>query len=333
MPIIKFEDYKPALPFRNGHVSTIYPVYMRKQKHPGYDRVRISTPDDDFLDLDFIKSGSKKVVLLCHGLEGSSNSQYILALSKLLAGNGYDVAAINYRGCSGEMNLQPSMYHSGATYDLHTAINFLGKDYQQIDLVGFSLGGNLTLKYLGENTAKVNKKINKAIAVSVPLDLEKASIQIGKWYNWQYDKNFRDHLIQKIKAKNKINPELSLKDIGKVKTLYDFDNFYTAPYHGFKDAEDYYEQSKSIQFLSNIKHNTLIINALDDPFLPKECYPFELLKEHPNVWFGAPKYGGHVGFVDYGKEFYWIEKKILWFLETEINKKEPSTIADSSFSL
>ena len=151
MPLIEFDDYRPALPFRNGHVSTIYPVYFRKQKHPGYDRVRINTPDDDFLDIDFIKSGSNKVALLCHGLEGSSESQYILSLSKLLSQNGYDTAAINYRGCSGEANLQPIMYHSGATYDLHTVINFLEKDYDQIDLIGFSLGGNLTLKYLGEN--------------------------------------------------------------------------------------------------------------------------------------------------------------------------------------
>lgn len=317
MPIIKLNGYKPILPFRNGHIVTIFPVFFRKQDHPGYERVRIDTPDDDFLDLDFVKSGNKKVVLICHGLEGSAQSHYVLSLSKLLAKNGYDAAAINYRGCSGEMNRQPIMYHSGATYDLHTAIDFLAQQYEKIDIVGFSLGGNLTLKYLGENTDKVNKKISKAVAVSVPLDLAKASIQISKWYNWQYDKNFRKHLVAKIKAKHKVNPEISLAQVQKIKTLYDFDDHYTAPYHGFKNADDYYEQCKSIQFVSSIKHKTLIINALDDPFLPKECYPFELTENHPNVWFAAPRYGGHVGFVEYGKEFYWIEKQVLRFLDED----------------
>ena len=315
MPLINFDDYKPGALFRRAHFNTMYPAFFRRQCKPKYERVRIDTPDDDFLDLDFIKKGNNKVAMLCHGLEGSSASQYIVAISRLLSKNGWDVLAMNYRSCGGEVNRQPMLYHGGATYDLVTVIKYLEKSYEHIDLIGYSLGGNLALKYLGEDPKGVSKKINKVVAVSAPIELGKASIQISRPSNWHYNKSFRDSLVKKLLRKNKITPEISVKNIDKVKTLRDFDDRFTAPYHGFKDAWDYYSKCQSIQFLPFVKKETLLINALDDPFLPKECYPFELLKKHKYIHFAAPRYGGHLGFANFNKEFYWIEEKILSFLK------------------
>ena len=146
MPIISGDDFSPSRIYRNGHIGTLGPYIFGRWAAPVFDRVRIDTPDHDFLDLDFIRSGHKHLVILCHGLEGSSQSNYIGHFAAQFAHNGYDVLAMNYRGCSGEMNRQFHMYNSGKTDDLNHVVSSFANQYDRIAIVGFSLGGNLTLK-------------------------------------------------------------------------------------------------------------------------------------------------------------------------------------------
>lgn len=309
-------DYKPRNFLKNGHFNTVYPTLFRKQNPPPYERVRIFTKDNDFLDIDVLRNNKKKLAILCHGLEGSSLSKYIIGTGEVLVEKGWDIAAMNYRGCSGEMNKNLIMYHSGATYDLDEVFNYFEEDYEEVILVGFSLGGNLCLKYVGERGLTQNHKISKVTAVSVPVDLEAGSINISKRANYIYQKRFIQSLSKKVKDKHALFPnDIDLSKLKKTKTLFDFDDLFTAPIHGFRDAKDYYAQSNSLQFLKNIKIPALIINALDDPFLPKECYPFEEVACNEYLELITPRYGGHVGFAQYGKKNYWVEKKIADFAQ------------------
>ena len=234
--------------------------------------------------------------------------------ASLLQRNDWDVAAYNYRFCTEDINLQLRMYHSGATDDLDTVVQHYKDHYDEIALVGFSLGGNLVLKYAGENGKSIDTKISKVIALSVPVDLGAGSINISKVHNYIYQKNFLTSLTKKIKAKHQQYPnDIDLSLLKKVKTLFDFDNIYTGPVHGFNDAWDYYTQCSSKQFIRDINIPCLIVNAQDDPFLPEECYPYQEAKDNKLVHLLVPKYGGHVGFVT-SREHYWDEEVINHFL-------------------
>jgi len=313
---LSVQSYRPKFLLRNGHFNTVYPALFRKQEVPDYIRREIATNDNDFIHVDLLEGGYKKLAVLCHGLEGSSSSQYIVATGGLLHSNGWDIAAVNYRGCSGVINNQLRMYHSGATDDLQLVIDSVIGDYDEIVLIGFSLGGNLCLKYTGENQGKLHSKITRTIAVSVPVDLKAGSINIGKRSNRIYENNFLNTLTEKILEKHKQFPnDIDLSLLKEMKKLYDFDDMYTGPIHGFNNAENYYAQCSSKQFLPLINIPTIIINALDDPFLPKECYPFEVVKANKYLEMMVPKYGGHVGFVERNKKHYWIEKTILQWLQ------------------
>lgn len=310
-------DYKPAFLLRNGHFNTIYPSLFRKQTTPAYHREEILTSDQDFLHTDTLQNGHSRLAILCHGLEGSSNSQYMMATASLLSKHNWDVVCMNYRFCSGTINKQKRMYHSGATDDLSTVIEHYKKAYEELALVGFSLGGNLVLKYAGENSGQ-RDLINQIVAVSVPVDLMAGCINICRPSNYIYHINFLKSLTAKVKQKYAQYPkDIDLGLLKKVKTLYDFDDLFTAPIHGFVDAKDYYTQCSSKQLLKDIDKRTLIINALDDPFLPEECYPYKEVGNNPNIELLTPAYGGHVGFVLRGQKYFWIEQRIASFL----NKK------------
>lgn len=312
-------EYSPPLIFKSGHLNTLYPSLFRKQELPDYKRLELETPDDDFLDVDYLDNSSVRIAILCHGLEGSSASNYIIGTGEALTEQGWDVAAINYRGCSGRINRQLRMYHSGATDDLGLVIDHFLKQYQEVALVGFSLGGNLVLKYCGEQSSAINMKIKSCVGISVPLDLEAGSLNIGKKSNWLYEKNFLKTLSQKVKAKHNQYPDLiSLDPLKKIKTLYDFDDYYTGPLHGYADAHDYYSQCSSKNFLREIKIPTLIINAKDDPFLPAPCYPDHYTLP-VNVKTLTSKYGGHVGWVRRGQKYYWAEEMVGRFLGGDID--------------
>ena len=314
MPLIE-TDYTPPFLSKNRHFNTIYSSLFRRIKRIPFKRKRIETSDNDFLDVDLIDNGSKKIVILCHGLEGSSNSKYILATAKLLSKNGYSIAAMNYRFCSGEINRQLITYHSGKTDDLHTVINYVLPNYDAIYLVGFSLGGNLILKYNGDGLFPLSSKIKASVAISVPIDLKGSSISLQKRENKLYNWRFLRTLSKKMFLKhNQFPKELDINPLKTIKNLTDFDEYFTSKINGFKNAQDYYFKASSKQFICNISRPTLLINAKDDPFLSQSCFPINEAKNSLNFYLMIPKYGGHVGFISKG-DFYWSENQILKFID------------------
>jgi predicted alpha/beta-fold hydrolase len=308
------KNYSPPLLLFNRHAETIYPSLFRKVMLQPYERERITTPDNDFLDLDWLKQGSDQLVVVSHGLEGNSERAYMKGMAKVFFSNGYDVLAWNYRGCSGEVNKQLRFYHSGATDDLSTVINHAAAHYKTISLVGFSLGGNLTLKYLGESH-RLNPTIKKAVAFSVPMDLYSSCLQISKPANWLYHQRFLKSLKAKVIEKSKRQIGIDIRKLDNVKTLIEFDDGFTAPIHGFKNAVDYYTRCSSIHYLKNIAVPTLIVTAKNDPFLSAECYPN--LSMHPTILFETPARGGHVGFAQFNENgLYWSELRALAFIKS-----------------
>jgi len=315
MPLIKNTTYSgPAILF-NGHLQTIIPGLFRRTFALPFERERISTQDGDFLDLDFLKGGSSKIVIITHGLEGDSRRPYMCGMAKHFFSQGYDALTWNFRGCSGEMNSKPFFYHSGATYDLDEVIQHIINDYEEIYLIGFSLGGNLTLKYLGEPIER-SPKIKKAVAISVPLHLKSSCIKISTGENIIYARRFLRTLKQKIRLKSLSFPELiSTNGLEKIKTLKEFDNVYTGPMHGFNDANHYYDKCSSLYFLGGIQIPSLILNAKNDPFLSPQCFPVELGNSLESIYMEFPEIGGHVGFSPRKrKEIYWSEKRAFEFI-------------------
>jgi len=316
MPILT-TTYKPNLLFRNGHIATIYSGLFRKVKGVSQKRERIILPDQDFLDLDWSFSNEKthKLVIILHGLEGSASRHYMLGSAKMSNQNNIDAFCVNFRGCSGEVNKSFQSYHSGKTDDLAEVINHITNHYHYdtIYLKGFSLGGNVILKYLGE-TEELPKQIKAAVAVSVPVYLKGSLERLMALDNKMYSIKFLRDLKQKLKEKQVLYPEKITNSLIKsVKTLKDFDDVYTSKAHGFKDAFDYYEQSSSLQFLNQISVPTLLINAINDSFLSKECYPIKEAKSNPNLFLELPKYGGHVGF-HHKNNIYYTESRMIQFL-------------------
>jgi predicted alpha/beta-fold hydrolase len=308
------ENYVRPLFLPNRHLETIYPSLFRKVELQSYQRERIETLDKDFLDLDFLRQGASHLVIISHGLEGNTERAYIKGMAKVFFEKCFDVLAWNYRGCSGEMNRQPRFYHSGATEDLKTVIDKVYPIYQSISLIGFSLGGNLTLKFLGESGATY-KKITTAVVFSVPLDLHTSCLEIMKPYNWIYHQRFLKSLKTKVLQKSSQQPTIRVDRLNSVKTLMEFDDHFTAPIHGFANAIDYYTRSSSIHFVEAIQTKTLIVNAKNDPFLSRECFPD--LKDHTFVRTENPLHGGHVGFAHFGENGrYWSEMRALDFIIT-----------------
>ncbi len=321
MSLITNSSYQPNPWYINGHLETILPGIFRKINSVTYTRERIATPDDDFLDIDWVKNGSKKLVIVSHGLEGNSGRPYMKGMAKIFANNGYDVIAWNFRGCSGEVNKQVRFYHSGASDDLKVVIQHaIGQGYEAIHLIGFSLGGNMILKYLGEQGDKLPKEVKKSTVFSVPLHLHGCSIEISKAHNILYSSRFLRHLKKKIRDKSALMPDqMSSDDLSKVDTLMDFDNYYTGPLHGYKDAIDYYTKCSSIHFIKDIKIPTLIVNALNDSFLSEESYPYEQIKDLALVHLETPSHGGHCGFPGKDQDgYYWSERRALEFIHEEI---------------
>lgn len=321
MPVLE-SNFSPSLPFKNGHFNTIYRPLFVKGTH-NYERVRIDTWDKDFIDLDFSKVGSSVLVVLIHGLEGSSESTYIVSAANELNAVGYDSVAFNLRGCSGEDNLLLKTYHSGKTEDVDFVISYLieNYDYEKIMIVGYSLGGNLTLKYLGEFADRTPKEIIGGIAVSVPIDLNTSGRQMELLKNKIYMEEFLKTLRLKVLEKAHKFPEYQLdKDkLFKAKNFKDFDEIYTAPVFGFDGPLDYWKKASSKPYIQKIKKPTYLITSLDDPFLPKECYPYEEAESMDNFYLLATKYGGHVGFMSgFRHKNKWLEGKIIQFLKDSL---------------
>ena len=259
-----------------------------------------------------------------HGLEGNTQRSYIKAMVKKFNEHNWNSLAINFRGCSGIMNRLYRSYHSGDTQDLREVINHIYSldKYKNIVLVGFSLGGNVLLKYLAEESKAINSKIKAGIAISVPCDLQGACNQIMKSGNILYELRFLKRLKRKLIEKHSQFPNrLQLRDIKKIKTLEQFDDIYTAPTHGFKNARHYYTLCSSKAMLPKIKTPCLVINAKDDPFLSSSCYPIQEANKNSFLYLDMPKYGGHVGFYQAGN-YYWNEYR-TWEFVNRITHLKP----------
>jgi predicted alpha/beta-fold hydrolase len=252
MPLLTFKPYQRPKWLFNGHLETIYPTLFRKVEGINPTRERINTSDGDFLELDWYKNGSSRLAIISHGLEGNSRRAYMLGMAKVFSQNGFDVLAWNFRGCGEEQNRKPIFYHSGATYDLELVVKHAESLYEEISLIGFSLGGNLTLKYLGEIGGK-QTKIKNAVAISVPMDLGNSCDKISSGTNLIYSNRFLTTLKSKVIRKAGIFPqEFDLRKLDQIKTLRDFDDLITGPLHGFSDAEEYYRVNSSLQFLEQM---------------------------------------------------------------------------------
>ncbi len=320
MPLIP-STHNPSFLFKNGHFSTIYSGLWRKIIDFEQKRERIDLPDGDFLDLDwsFSEKPSNKVVILLHGLEGHGQRPYITGSAKAFNTSGYDACAVNFRGCSGETNRLFRSYHSGATEDLEAVVQHIlnEKEYSEIYIKGVSLGGNMALKYVGEDR-DIPKEVKGVVGISVPCDLYSSLKELLKPKNYPYSLRFKKHLTDKLWLKLPLFPDkISTVEIKNIKTLKDFDDIYTSKAHGFEDALDYYNKCSCLQFLPNIKIPSLIINALNDSFLGSDCYPHKEAEENENLYLETPKFGGHVGFHD-SENLYYSEKRAIKFLEEGI---------------
>lgn len=318
MPVLKNSTYKPSLLFRNKHFNTVYRTLFTNSR-VNFTRKRLELTDGDFIDLDISSVNSDRLVMAIHGLEGSSKSSYIVSLTNVLNQDGFDVIAINLRGCSGELNRLLSSYHSGKTEDLEAVIDHIDNhyNYKEIHIVGYSLGGNMALKYMGEKSSL--SKIKSTIGVSVPCDLKATALKMNSFSNRLYLNEFLKSLEKKTIGKLEKFPDsfLTKESIQSIKTFKDFDDLYTAPAHGFKNAEDYWEKSSCKQFIPFIKTPTLLITALDDPFFDTECFPFKEAEASEFFFMEPTTYGGHVGFGTslYNKKDTWCEHRILSFLK------------------
>lgn len=322
MPLIEKSTYRPDWLYRRAHAATILPTLLRRVPAEACARERMSTADGDFIDLDcWWRDGAERpgsghpTVVLCHGLEGNARRQYMLGMARAFGRRGWNVVGYNYRGCSGEPNRQPWSYHSGATGDLREVLEHVQRPDRPVRaLVGFSLGGNLILKYLGEDPDRVLPSVAAAVAFSAPVQLEASARELARLGNLAYSRRFLVRLAAKMRAKAALFPDqVDIRRLSEVRTLQDFDELFTAPLSGFAGAADYYRRCSARQFLPGIRVPSLLVNALDDPFLGPECYPHQEARASGSFHLETPRHGGHVGFRAPGGE-YWSERRAVEFV-------------------
>ncbi len=300
-----------------GHLQTIIPGVRRRVTGVHYTRERINTPDGDFLDLDWVRHKNKRLVILTHGLEGDTYRQYMLGSAKLFSQNGWDVLAWNCRSCSGEMNRAFRMYHHGDTEDISHVIQhaLASAPYDTIALVGYSMGGNITMKYLGVQGENAPKAIKSAVVFSAPCDIEAGANVLDRWDNIIYKKRFLNDLIKKIRIKDQHFPgRLEVSRLKQLRRWCDFDRHFSTPISGYENLADFYKQASAKNYVAGIKVPTLLVSAQNDPILTPACFPMEVAKDHPFFHLELPKQGGHCGFqARGGGEFSWAEKRSLEF--------------------
>ena len=288
---------------------------------------RLETPDDDFLELHHLDAPKgSPVLLLLHGLEGSHRSHYIQGILHDANARGWHAAVLIFRSCSGELNRARRSYHSGETTDLAFVLDHIQASFPSVPvlLAGVSLGGNVLLKYLGEQGTDISRRIRAAVAVSVPYDLARSSRFIDKGFARVYQWNFLRSLRAKALAKLERFPDLFEREkFASARSMFDFDELFTAPVHGFAGAADYYAKSSSLGWLDRISIKTLLLSAIDDPFLPPEVLDDvrEKARQNPHLVTEFPAHGGHVGFVEGSNPLspaYYLEHRVGEFLALEL---------------
>ncbi len=311
--------YHPPPWLRNGHLQSIWPTLFRKVDMIEPHREILPTDDDDELHLDWYRQDSDRLAIISHGLEGHSRRPYVLGLTRALLSAGWDVLAWNYRSCGGVMNRQPRFYHSGATGDLDRVIRHgLGQSYGTLFLGGFSMGGNLTLLYLGEQGERLDSRICGAVTYSVPCDLAGSAEVLSRPSRRIYMQRFLRDLHWKMQEKAQKFPDLiDVTGFETIRNFHQFDDRYTAPLHGFQNANDYWAQASALGRLKDIRVPALMVNAVDDPFLSSSCFPESRRVLGAYVRSEAPRWGGHVGFVEHARDgYYWSERRAIAFLRS-----------------
>jgi len=319
MAILK-STYQAPIWYRNAHAATILPSLFRKVAVV-YKRERISTPDNDFLDLDRISNGHQRLVIITHGLEGHSQRHYVTGTAKLFSENDWDVVAWNCRSCSGELNKQPRLYSHIDAPDLACVIDFCisrGK-YKQVALVGFSMGGAITLNYMSKMQDRHPPELSAAVAISAPVDVGGSAAELEMFKNSFYRRRFINKMIARIKQKAAQFPKLiDTSGVDRITTFVEYDKRYTAPMNGCSSAKDFYQKASSKNFLSNIKTPTLLVVAQNDSFMPDSCYPYDQAEGHRYFHLETPRYGGHVGFTKKSLQYSWMEGRALEFISEMI---------------
>ncbi len=322
------DAFVPAWWLPGPHCQTVGARWTRPRGGVRLTRERIDLPDGDFLDLDWPdpKTGadpSRAVVVVLHGLEGSARSGYALETYRQLGRHGLAAVGLNFRSCSGELNRGRRLYHSGETGDLRFVLALLRRRYPgaRLGAVGFSVGGNVLLKYLGEEGQRGQEgqrgPVDAAVAVSVPYDLAASAKCTERGVARLYVHRLLRSLRAKVRARQ---AELGARMDGRralaARTFREFDDAATAPLHGFRDADDYYARSSSAAFLHSIAAETLLIHADDDPFLPPSVIPRDAVVANPSLRSAFVRRGGHVGFVagQPWRRRYWAETRAACFL-------------------
>ncbi|ABI59219.1 hydrolase [Nitrosomonas eutropha] len=305
-----------------GNAQTIFPYFVNLNPTIRYQRERWEMGDGDFIDIDWLEGEpDKPLVVLFHGLEGSSQSHYALSIMRFLKTLRWRGVVIHFRGCSGSPNRLPRAYHAGDSQDIDRMLRYVTqqndshKQNTTCYVVGISLGGNALLKWLGEQGTQAARLIAGAVAVSVPLDLAVAGKVLDFGFNRVYTRHFLITLKRKALRKNKQFPGLlDARAVAACNSLYEFDNLVTAPLHGFRDTDDYWRQSSSKPWLGSVRVPTLLINARNDPFLPESVLP-QKSEVSSFVSLEFPRQGGHVGFM-YGAfpgKLDWLPQRIVNF--------------------
>jgi uncharacterized protein len=316
-------DYAPAPWLPGPHAMTVYGALLRPRPRPPWRRERWELPDGDFLDVDRLAgpSGDSPALVVCHGLEGSSRAPYVRGLAARARAAGLAVAALGYRSCSGEDNRLPRFYHSGETSDLALAVDRLRAERpgRPLLLAGFSLGGNVVAKYLGERGEAAPPEVAGAAVVSVPFDLAACARALdgpGGWvrlYRLRFLRSLRRKALRKaLRFPGLLDPAA----VRAARTFTAFDAAVTAPLHGFRSAEDYWARSSSGPFLAGVHRPLLAISALDDPLVPAASLPLAAARANPWVTLLTTPAGGHVGFVA-GSPLaprFWAEERAAAFL-------------------
>lgn len=324
-PKLSHASFRAAWWIRNPHLQTILPAFRRIHP-PLRQRTTLPTPDGDFLDLDWNDARRRDLVILVHGLAGSSRSGYILGLQNALMQTGFRCVALNFRGCSGRPNNRAKAYHSGETSDLNHVYQHIRRSEPDtpVAVVGFSLGGNVVLKWLGENGGALD--LFAAVAVSVPFELGRCADRMDRGLSRLYRNLLLKDLTRYMAEKYRHLESIGLRDearkiaimgdLSGIRSFWDYDDRVIAPLYGFRDVEDYYQQCSSRRFLKSITVPTLLLQSLDDPLLTPEIVPEQ--SELPAwVHLEASPCGGHVGFVygtPAGKPGYWLESRIPSYL-------------------
>lgn len=319
----RLRPFRPARWLPGAHLQTVLGKFLRPTPDPGLDRIRVNTPDGDFLDLDLGPDPSPEapIALILHGLEGSTRRAYVRVAMAELTRRGVRPVGLNFRSCSGVPNLRPRFYHSGDIEDLSLVLDLLRKRFpdRPLGVLGFSLGGNVLLRYLGLSGAEAADKVRGAAVISVPFDLTEGThllerSPMGRIYTYYFLRSLR------AKTRAKLDLLAPLVDVERVlaaRTLREFDDAATAPLHGFADAWEYYREASSAPLLTRVAVPTLLLHASDDPFLPPSSIPHTAVAANPWLFAGFSDQGGHVGFVE-GRSprtpSFWAEREAARYL-------------------